>query len=101
MVRYFVMKTPKTIWFTLLGITLGIGAQYIGLQTMNVLPLEIQQSDPAGDLLYSSIGFAISVLFGLYFALGKQWALIVGIVLGTLLWWPFVGLLMMLTGTWL
>jgi len=81
----------------LLGTAISLVAQYAGLILIPILKIP----DPAFAFLYSSLGLLASFLFGTFFVLKKQWAFLIGVVAGVLLWWPFMGLIMGLTGSWL
>ena len=95
------MKNSKQVWLLLLGIVIGIGGQYLGGLITSLFPVYIQRLDPAVYVLYTSTGLMISVLCAMYFVLKNKKSIVIGIILGNLLWWPFLLIGMAISGTWL
>ncbi len=86
----------STIGLFILGVGISIATQYIGVSATTSFKIP----DPAFALFYSSAGLLVSLFVGLYSATKKQWSLVIGLVIGILLWWPFVGVIMTVMGRW-
>jgi len=94
------MSTNRS-WLVILALAISLGTQYLFLELTSLLPLRVQDLDPASDFLYSSVGVLMVLIFTAYFIKQKNWWIVVGLTLGVVLWWPFLGIWMTVTGNWL
>ena len=95
------MRNLKAIWLLFFGIVLSIGAQYLGGLVYSYLPVSFIEHDPALFILYTSLGLIITFLCAAYALSRRVYLLAVGILLGLMLWWPFLFIGMSASGTWL
>lgn len=91
------MNTLKTLARLVLGIVLGIGIQWVSFALLVRFALGMLQSDPVAHFLagaYTSIGLIISILCVGFFSWRKDWSIVVGIVLGFVLWILLFGIML-------
>jgi hypothetical protein len=91
------MNIVKKVGLFILGITVSVSAQWVGLP----LTIALRIPDPALTILYSFIGILISIAFVVYFGWKKNWLFVSGVVIGIPFWWFFMLMWMTVTGTWL
>lgn len=88
------MTNLKTIGICVLGIVISIGIQWLSLLTLFIFKV-----DPLFDrIFYTSFGLLISIVLTTYLLFRKKWWLASGIIIGTLLWYPFFAELLAIGG---
>jgi hypothetical protein len=95
------MKDLKAIRDLVLGTIVGLGAQWLSLIILIILPIKIRQLDPISSLPYSaynSIGLIIALISAAFFLKKRNWPSTFGILLGSLLWFPALTLLLGVSG---
>jgi len=95
------MKNRQDIASIVLGAIFGIASQYGGLFINGLLPVKSQAWDPASTFIYSSVGLVVSVLAIIFVLKIGRKPFAIGVVSGLLLWLPFLGLLLSISGNWL
>lgn len=95
------MKTMVTVGKLVLGIVLGIGTQWLSLIFLLIVAIGILQSDPFTNFSggsYTSVGLVISLICIGFFSWRREWTIVVGIVLGFVLWLPLFGIMLVSPG---
>jgi hypothetical protein len=95
------MKTLKTLAKLVFGIVLGIGIQWVSFALVISFALGMFNSDPVAHLLagaYTSVGLIISIFCVGFFSWRKDWSIVVGIVLGFVLWILIFGIMLVSPG---
>ena len=84
------------------GVVISILVQHILGATGWVIPFSVRKADPAYGFLYSSHALVVVVVLAVLMVLWKKnYAIAAGLLLGILLWLPYLMLLMAISGTWL
>lgn len=91
------MNTLKILTKLVLGIVLGIGVQWASFALLVSVALGIFNADPVAHFLggsYTSVGLIISIICIGFFSWRKNWSIVIGIVVGLLLWLPLFGIML-------